>query len=160
MAKINPPNQPLASLTKLELERFLAVCTLHFPSFLRYVFHLAAPGSDYSLYWHIDLISEYLLACERKEITRLIINVPPRSLKSLTCSIAYPAWLLGHGRSKTDHIALPILYRCPKRFPLAAATLCSLLGTTHCFPRQRSLTIRTPRRTSRLRTWGIAMQPV
>jgi hypothetical protein len=29
-------------------------------------------------------------------IRRLIINIPPRSLKSLKTSIAFPAWLLGH----------------------------------------------------------------
>jgi predicted phage terminase large subunit-like protein len=32
----------------------------------------------------------------RGEIKRLIINVPPRSLKSITASVAFPAFLLGH----------------------------------------------------------------
>lgn len=32
----------------------------------------------------------------RGEIKRLIINVPPRSLKSLAASVALPAWWLGH----------------------------------------------------------------
>lgn len=32
----------------------------------------------------------------RGEIARLIINVPPRSLKSHSASIAFPAWILGH----------------------------------------------------------------
>jgi hypothetical protein len=35
-------------------------------------------------------------ACRRGEIRRLIINLPPRSLKSHCASIAFPAWLLGH----------------------------------------------------------------
>jgi hypothetical protein len=32
----------------------------------------------------------------RGNITRLIINIPPRHLKSLCASIALPAWCLGH----------------------------------------------------------------
>ena len=46
--------------------------------------------------WHIDLIAEYLLAVQRGEIKRLIINMPPRALKSVCVSVAWPAWLLGH----------------------------------------------------------------
>ena len=36
-----------------------------------------------------------LEACWRGETKRLIINVPPRSLKSQAASVAFPAWLLG-----------------------------------------------------------------
>src|SRR4029453_3232832 len=33
-------------------------------------------------------------------IKRLIINVPPRSLKSIMCSVAFPAFVLGHDPTK------------------------------------------------------------
>lgn len=46
--------------------------------------------------WHLDAILDRLEACRRGDIRRLIINVPPRSLKSLCASIAFPAFLLGH----------------------------------------------------------------
>src|SRR5262249_52932396 len=36
----------------------------------------------------------------RGRCKRLIINVPPRHLKSLLASVAFPAWLLGHEPSK------------------------------------------------------------
>jgi predicted phage terminase large subunit-like protein len=36
------------------------------------------------------------MACQGGEIKRLIINIPPRFLKSITVSVAWPAWLLGH----------------------------------------------------------------
>ena len=29
-------------------------------------------------------------------VPRLIVNIPPRHLKSLAASVALPAWLLGH----------------------------------------------------------------
>ena len=46
--------------------------------------------------WHIQLIAEYLEAASKGEITRLIINMPPRALKSVCVSVAWPAWLLGN----------------------------------------------------------------
>ncbi|MDX1974445.1 MAG: phage terminase large subunit [Rickettsiales bacterium] len=57
------------------------------------------PGSPYLPNWHIELIADYLEAARRGEITRLIINLPPRSLKSTCVSVAWPAWILGHDPS-------------------------------------------------------------
>lgn len=55
-----------------------------------------SPGSRYQHNWHIEAIEAYLSACARGEIRKLIINMPPRMLKSITVSVAWPAWLLGH----------------------------------------------------------------
>ncbi|MDX1917185.1 MAG: phage terminase large subunit [Rickettsiaceae bacterium] len=66
------------------------------PCFIHKVFNTINPGAEYVSNWHIDLISEYLTACEKGQIKRLIINMPPRALKSLSISVAWPAWLLGH----------------------------------------------------------------
>ena len=46
--------------------------------------------------WHIDVIADHLERAARGEIKRLIINLPPRSLKSICASVAFPAWVLGH----------------------------------------------------------------
>jgi len=46
--------------------------------------------------WHLDLICDHLERVRRGEIRRLIINMPPRSLKSHLVSVAFPAFLLGH----------------------------------------------------------------
>jgi predicted phage terminase large subunit-like protein len=46
--------------------------------------------------WHIEKIAETLERCRRGEIRRLIVNLPPRSLKSLCTSVAFVAWVLGH----------------------------------------------------------------
>lgn len=45
--------------------------------------------------WHQALITNKLEACMRGECRRLIINLPPRHLKSLFASIALPAFWLG-----------------------------------------------------------------
>src|SRR5256884_5477263 len=45
--------------------------------------------------WHIEVIAAKLAAVRAGKIRRLIINLPPRHLKSLLASIAFPAWCLG-----------------------------------------------------------------
>jgi len=42
--------------------------------------------------WHIDAICEHLEAVSRGEIRRLLINIPPRHMKSIAVSVAWPAW--------------------------------------------------------------------
>lgn len=45
--------------------------------------------------WHIAAISDHLTAVTRGEITRLLINVPPGCMKSLTTDVFWPAWEWG-----------------------------------------------------------------
>jgi predicted phage terminase large subunit-like protein len=76
-------------LLKDGLKRYLA-------PFIEQVVHTVSPEADYIHNWHIDLIAQYLLACQKGDIKRLIINIPPRHLKSISVNVAFPAWLLGH----------------------------------------------------------------
>jgi predicted phage terminase large subunit-like protein len=50
--------------------------------------------------WHVEVLAAKLEEVRRGVCKRLIINVPPRHLKSHATSIAFPAWLLGHDSSK------------------------------------------------------------
>ncbi|MDE3059736.1 MAG: phage terminase large subunit [Pseudomonadota bacterium] len=77
-------------------EWFDHLLTHDLPTFIGKTIATTDPGTTYLPNWHIDLIAEYLQAIESGEITRLIINMPPRSLKSVSVSVAWPAWLLGH----------------------------------------------------------------
>lgn len=43
--------------------------------------------------WHIDAICDHLEACARNEIRNLLINLPPRFMKSLLISVGFPTWL-------------------------------------------------------------------
>ncbi len=72
-----------------------AILRNDFSSFIRKVFQTINPGIIYEHNWHIDLICDYLDAIEKGEIKRLMINIPPRTLKSICVSVAWPAWLLG-----------------------------------------------------------------
>jgi hypothetical protein len=46
--------------------------------------------------WHIKVICEALERVYRGECKRLIINIPPRSLKTEIVSKAFPVWALGN----------------------------------------------------------------
>lgn len=59
-------------------------------------FQTILPGTPYLPNWHIDAIVHQLMGVHAGEIPRLLINQPPRSLKSISVSVAYVAWLLGH----------------------------------------------------------------
>src|SRR6266566_2480200 len=48
---------------------------------------------------HIEVIAAKLAAVRAGKIRRLIINLPPRHLKSLLASVAFPAWCLGQDPS-------------------------------------------------------------
>jgi len=50
------------------------------------------PGRDFHDNWHIDAISEHLQAVVEGDIKRLIINIPPRHMKSISVAVALPAW--------------------------------------------------------------------
>ena len=58
-----------------------------FRAFLEKSFRTLSPGDQYVWNWHIDAIAWHLERVRRGEIKRLIINMPPRSLKSLTASV-------------------------------------------------------------------------
>jgi len=91
----------MVTITNKEaLEYELAGCREDLSLFIEKTFEILNPGTPYLHNWHVDLIAEYLEACEKREIKRLIINMPPRALKSISASVAFPAWLLGRDPTK------------------------------------------------------------
>ncbi len=75
----------------------LEACRYSLEPFTMMVFEILHPqGSDPFLpNWHHDATCHHLEQVEQGEILRLIMEMPPRSLKSITTSVAYTAWLLG-----------------------------------------------------------------
>jgi predicted phage terminase large subunit-like protein len=67
----------------------------HLSCFVQKSFATLEPGRFYQHNWHIDHLCWQLSRVARGEIRRLIINVPPRSMKSITASVAFTAWVLG-----------------------------------------------------------------
>lgn len=65
-------------------------------SFIERAFYELNPQTQFLHGAHIEMIASKLEACLQGKIKRLIINQPPRGLKSHCSSIAFPAWYLGH----------------------------------------------------------------
>jgi predicted phage terminase large subunit-like protein len=65
-------------------------------AFTQRCFQTVVPGQAYMDNWHVGAIAHHLERCRTGEIRRLIITLPPRSLKSICASVAFPAFALGH----------------------------------------------------------------
>lgn len=63
-----------------------------FAHFFKAAWSVLEPKTPLLWNWHHDLICEYLEACAAGQIRNLIINIAPRSTKSLLVTVAYPCW--------------------------------------------------------------------
>lgn len=64
--------------------------------FVMKAFATVSPGEAFLPNWHLQAICHHLELVRQGRIRRLRIEVPPRSLKSVCASVAFPAFLLGH----------------------------------------------------------------
>jgi hypothetical protein len=60
-------------------------------AFVRKTFGTVSPGEDFSSNWHLEAMCHQLSKVAGGEISRLIITIPPRHLKSICTSVALPA---------------------------------------------------------------------
>ncbi|NIJ60254.1 putative phage terminase large subunit-like protein [Pseudochelatococcus lubricantis] len=65
-------------------------------SFVERCFVTLTPAVAFQDNWHLHAIAHHLDLVRQGKIRRLIINLPPRSLKSIMASVAFPAFVLGH----------------------------------------------------------------
>ncbi len=75
---------------QIKIERELASRSLR--EFVRQAWHIVEPSTPYVPGWHIDAMADHLEAVTRGEIRKLLINIPPRHMKSLLVSVFWPAW--------------------------------------------------------------------
>src|ERR1700742_4763922 len=62
-------------------------------AFTQKVFETVVPGVTFSRNWSTQAVTHALEKVVRGDTTRLIINIPPRHLKSICASVALPAFL-------------------------------------------------------------------
>ena len=70
-----------------------------FATFVGMAFSTLWPNKPYLQNWHIEAMASQLMKTHTGDCTRLIVNMPPRMLKSIVMSVAWPAWVLGHDTS-------------------------------------------------------------
>jgi predicted phage terminase large subunit-like protein len=64
-------------------------------SFTEFAFGVVRPGITFKPNWHFEAVTTKLSQVASGDVRRLIITLPPRTLKSLCASVALPAWFLG-----------------------------------------------------------------
>lgn len=64
-----------------------------FTHFVKAAWTILEPSTPMLWNWHHEVICEYLEAVLAGDIKRLIINMPPRYLKSIIVTVAFPAWV-------------------------------------------------------------------
>ena len=79
-----------------EYRQFQALLRLDLSPFVQRCFNELAPATQYHHNWHLDAMAYHLGEVAAGRCKRLVITLPPRSLKSISASVAFPAWLLGH----------------------------------------------------------------
>src|SRR5436190_11445147 len=84
---------------------FRALLEEHLMSFTQFAFGVIRPGIPFRPNWHLEAMTHKLSQVASGEVRRLIINVPPRNLKSLCASVALPAWFLGKNPSERVIVA-------------------------------------------------------
>jgi len=78
-----------------------AILRKDFKSFVIKVFNEVSPNATYLDNWHIHVLCHELMNVLEVQQNRLIINIPPRYMKSIICSVAFPAFILGHNPKAT-----------------------------------------------------------
>lgn len=82
---------PAIDLIALERE----ACRRSLATFAKRAWHILEPATPLKWGWALDAICAHLEAVSRGEITRLLMNVPPGTMKSLLTGVIWPAWEWG-----------------------------------------------------------------
>jgi predicted phage terminase large subunit-like protein len=83
-------------MSKSSIEQYCEILRRDLYAFTHRAFLALNPQAKFFPHPYIEAVTAALQRVQRGEVRRLIINMPPRSLKSHTVSIAFAAWLLGY----------------------------------------------------------------
>jgi predicted phage terminase large subunit-like protein len=88
-------------------------------SFVKGAFRELEPGTTFASAPYLKVLCHALMEVELGNTTRLIVNMPPRTLKSLVTSVIWVAWMLMRNPSKkiaiichNDNLALDFALKC------------------------------------------------
>ena len=70
-------------------------CARSLSNFVRQAWRIYDPSSPLVWGWHIDAICEHLEAVTHGDIIRLLINIPPGTMKSSLVNVLWPCWEWG-----------------------------------------------------------------
>jgi predicted phage terminase large subunit-like protein len=90
----------MSTLVELSADEYQVFLRNDLTSFIERSFYELNPQTNFMASPYIELLASTLEKCRTGKSKRLIINLPPRTLKSHAASVAFPAWLLGHDPAK------------------------------------------------------------
>ena len=70
----------------------MALAEMSLIEFAKQAWHVVEPKTPFIDGWHLHAICEHLEAVSAGQIKNLLINIPPRFMKSLAVCVFFPAW--------------------------------------------------------------------
>ncbi len=70
-----------------------SLATDSFRDFIPQAWKIVEPATELKMNWHIEAVADHLQACYTRQIVKLIVNVPPGSLKSTLTSVMFQPWV-------------------------------------------------------------------
>ena len=80
----------LPRLSQIEAE----LCKRDFYYFVKKAFPISFPGETFQDNWHIQAICNYVEKMVKGDVQNLIVNIPPRHMKSVIFNVMLPCWRL------------------------------------------------------------------
>lgn len=75
-----------------EQKEMKAAAELHLRDFIQQAWHVVEPSTPFIGGWNLDAVCDHLEGVSAGHIRNLVINVPPRTAKSLIVSVFWPCW--------------------------------------------------------------------
>jgi predicted phage terminase large subunit-like protein len=82
---------PTLAEIERELERRKLLGSLE--AFAQAAWHVVEPSTELVWNWHLSALAQHLEAVTAGQLRRLVINIPPGTMKSLMSSVFWPAWV-------------------------------------------------------------------
>lgn len=86
---------PIILLDAVRRERDVRLAEASLSEFVKQAWHILEPSTELKWGWALDAICLHLQAVSDGQILRLLMNVPPGSMKSLLTNVFWPAWEWG-----------------------------------------------------------------
>src|SRR5271154_1813275 len=100
--KVDPPSASTddggrrsIKIDPLQFEALTTFARLDFWCFVELMFPVLYPGQEFVYAGYLELIATLLMRVGQRRYRNVVINLPPRHMKSALASILYPAWRLG-----------------------------------------------------------------
>ncbi len=77
--------------TRIEIDRELA--KRGYIHFVEAAWHKVEPAQGFINSWNVGAVCEHMQAIKEGQLKRLVINVPPNTSKSMTCTVMYDPWV-------------------------------------------------------------------